>query len=67
MIIFLPFQTCTEIWENLSNGDFGDAGKNSVDAFKLACSKKFPRATIFRESKEEIEKVPVTKNSEIEQ
>ena len=62
-------QTCSEISENLLNGDFGEVGKtSSADAFRMVCSKKFPHSRIFREKEKEIEnKVVASKNSENEQ
>ena len=41
------FQTCTEVYDLLNNGDFGASGQKAVENYRKSCHEIFPLATKF--------------------
>ncbi len=45
-------QTCSDIYDSLSGGEFGAAGTAASDSFRERCAKLFPLAVKFRSEEE---------------
>ena len=43
----VDFQTCTEVYDLLNDGDFGASGQKAVESYRKSCHEIFPLATKF--------------------
>ena len=42
------FQTCSDILDSMTSGEFGPAGRSATDGFRSRCAKLFPHSVKFR-------------------
>ena len=47
------FQTCSDILDSLSSGEFGPAGRSATDGFRSRCATLFPHSVKFRPPQEQ--------------
>eukprot|EP00096_Caligus_rogercresseyi_P014098 TRINITY_DN662_c0_g1_i3.p1 TRINITY_DN662_c0_g1~~TRINITY_DN662_c0_g1_i3.p1 ORF type:complete len:893 (+),score=310.14 TRINITY_DN662_c0_g1_i3:149-2827(+) len=49
-------ERCSEVYDDLTTGIFGSAGKSAADAYRAACSARFPLTPKFKSPEEKAEK-----------